>query len=51
MAQMPSKGPMLNQGNSAESETDDESDVNNSMLTIEMPNPMLLVKVRTLPTA
>lgn len=51
MAQMPSRGPKLSQGSNWASPTVAESEVNNSMLTIEMPNPMQLVRVRTLPTA
>ncbi len=51
MAQMPSRGPMLSHGSNAESAMVAESDVKSSMLTIEIPNPMQLVSVRTLPTA
>ncbi len=51
MAQMPSRGPMLSHGSNAERALVAESDVKSSMLTIEIPNPMQLVSVRTLPTA
>ncbi len=51
MASRPSKGPMLSQGNSADRATVAESDVKSSMLTIEIPKPMQLVNVKTLPTA
>ena len=51
MAHRPSKGPKPNQGSRLAKSCEVARLVKSSMLTIEMPKPMQLVKVNTLPTA
>ena len=51
MAQMPSSGPNPNQGKSMAKSCEVARLVNSSMLTMEVPKPIQVVSVRTLPTA